>query len=786
MAAPEQVQQAIDVDQLAKDKVEEIECFLKSPDDHKLELVESWFTLLRQIITAADLHRTNDKQEKQESVQSKSETGDSIYAYYADDDERIHAADPSEQFASYSVKWTIRVRAFKLVHRIAGTLTQPSRTSQLKTPTTKHLPDLIRLSFVAATSPYDDLKLQGFEMFRFLVTRFANVEERQFPGHSILEQYKIQIISALRPAFELDSPPYITAIASRICSLWLCLGLEKDPIELQRIYDSMMTMTISKFENQSVNHNSKLYTESELEQERLDILCSWAQLYHVSCHTVTHSELDSKAPNSKRTDYKLLLRLVETQLPSLVDKWWEALRDYALLILPTPKIVGMTHDNEQVYTKDVALKLFTKVWSEILLAATLWLCSADGPTTDLTSLRQTQVLEEAGNDSVKMSRRSSLDKRKYFDFICGIVMKELCRYQASCNGELLETTSFALRSLMMLISNSETKTFLIENLRVAREFYSILYRIMSNHTRFRSQQYSNIKNLLDTIFKLIVIKINPKPRARVFGIAFFVESLKETIKSSQINLNTEEADTNAVYISVSIKICNILALVKSGQLDDTSNSPDLIQALIEVFQLALNFNPKSTFGVSILESMRELCQLLPGKVSTLAIDSFINSKNEILSKLTDDLLSESQIEKSHVQQIKSIYETLIRYIKHDIDSSSGDSRARLMNLIVETVLKICPKNLDELNYVKPHIQEITIINLKFLDTLSKEYRESFEDSVSSDTLAIYKSVLSAQEDRKARQNAKQVSRTINSTSRNATNKPAKIVLKADFSNFYGK
>lgn len=97
----------INVDELASKKVQEVEQSLeaKSGSDFKLDTFTAWFSVLKQIITAADLHRTNDKNSKSalDGKEGKHETGDSIYADYSDDNEHFTAhVDLTEQFATNS------------------------------------------------------------------------------------------------------------------------------------------------------------------------------------------------------------------------------------------------------------------------------------------------------------------------------------------------------------------------------------------------------------------------------------------------------------------------------------------------------------------------------------------------------------------------------------------------------------------------------------------------------------------------------------------------------------
>ena len=56
-----------------------------------------------------------------------------------------------------------------------------------------HLSELVRMSFIAATSDSDPLRLAGLAALQDIVTEFALVPEPEFPGHVILEQYQAQV-----------------------------------------------------------------------------------------------------------------------------------------------------------------------------------------------------------------------------------------------------------------------------------------------------------------------------------------------------------------------------------------------------------------------------------------------------------------------------------------------------------------------------------------------------------------------------------------------------------------
>ena len=56
-----------------------------------------------------------------------------------------------------------------------------------------HLSELVRMSFIAATSDSNQLRLAGLSALQDIITKFCSVPEPEFPGHVILEQYQAQV-----------------------------------------------------------------------------------------------------------------------------------------------------------------------------------------------------------------------------------------------------------------------------------------------------------------------------------------------------------------------------------------------------------------------------------------------------------------------------------------------------------------------------------------------------------------------------------------------------------------
>lgn len=757
--------QMVDVDELARGKVHEIEKLLESPGNCKIKNLDSWLSILKQVITAADLHRTNDKNDKSEDKEAKQETGDSIYADYNDDNEQFNAVDLTEQFATNSVKWTIRVHAFKIVHRLVHMFN--SKSSVLR-----YLTDLVRLSFVAATSPYDELKMQGFEMFRFLINNFASVEEKEFPGHSILEQYKTQVFSAIKPAFNLDAPPYITAVASQVCSLWICRGLEKNPSDLKRTYQ-LMLVSIDKLENQFVNQNSKLYTESELEQERVEILGAWALLYITS----REHELAESIGVSNRlseAESKQLFELVQPQIASLSDKWWEALKDYALLIMPASRLIGITHDNEHVYTREVALRLFEPTWPKLVLASTIWLCKDYCNTNNNSTENDCQLT----CDNISKGVRTT-SKTKYSRFICGIIMKELSRCQVHKDKEhksLSEATLFATKSLYLMLCNNDMKSTVVEDLAIAQEFYTSLYSILIIHCRDSNR--SVIRNTLDIIFKATLAKVMHKKENVHYGLARLIALLMGTMKDVELACKEQSMELDVYKTHLSIRFHNLLALIKASPLMAMEEVP-LREAIVIVFQEMLRFNLDPVVSLTLSNQLHDLYQILAQEHTSYFIDNLFSEQATKVSELLAAIgAKESSIDQ---KALLSQLDIFLKSMRSAIIFSDGEGKKNMINLYVETLLDGAPKELDNTE----QRQESADLFVDQINNLRKLYLPKLEQVLRPELNKRLELLMEFQQEVKDKKSLVTTKKAI-ANAKLARPQTAKIALRADFSNFYTK
>ena len=778
----------LDIDELAKKEVTEVETLLNnSTNSISLETLDSSLSILKQIITAADLHRTNDKDDSPNGRQVRSqETEESIYADYSDDNEQFNAhVDLTEQFANNSVKWTIRVQAFKLVHRLIRMFVQPivNVSRSIKPAVLKHLPDLVKLSFVAATSPYDELKVQGFEMFLYLIDTFAYVEEKEFPGHSILEQYKTQILSAIKPAFHADAPPYITAIASQICCLWICRGLEKDPTDVTRTFQLMLS-SIEKLDGQCVNQNSKLYTESELEQERIDILGSWAQLYIAS--EELQSNLGVREFRLTQEECNKLSSMVDIQISRLVEKWWEALKDYALLIMTSPRMADVSlHDNSNVYTREVALRLFGPNWPKLVLATSVWLSKEIVINTSHESAKNSQRLPSN-------IERSSLEN--FAKFIYGIIMNELCRQQvAEKSNKLSNSTTYVVRALNLLISIDQLNVILLGDMQLAQEFYTILYNVTVSYCR--DPQRILLSKTLDAMFDLIINKIKAKPKCLNYGLVRLIAQLMAFMKGTEIAIRhkSETVDLYEVRMQFAISLHNLFSLIKMDP-KQAFVEPQLQEAIIIVFQELLRFDLEPNFVLASIEQINELYNIIPPENARYFIDSISKELYRRVSCTFKSLYTGESSESDKSQL--SMWDSLVKSYRLAIVKTNKSNQSHLIDDYVLALVENidCDEDLSASEKSKRK-RDLLDVGLSQINILSKVLEVG--DTGQTTSLQVrdkLSAVRKLQVETKAKLDLKTARmKSHEPSSRNPpTGHPPtrltakKITLKADFSNFYAK
>jgi HEAT repeat-containing protein 5 len=90
--------------------------------------------------------------------------------------------------------------------------------------------DLVNLAFNGATSAINALRPVGISVLKDLIECFASTMDPDYEDHYLLEIYSAQIAAALRPAFDKDAPPSLTAAACVVVVLFVSRNLTTDTV----------------------------------------------------------------------------------------------------------------------------------------------------------------------------------------------------------------------------------------------------------------------------------------------------------------------------------------------------------------------------------------------------------------------------------------------------------------------------------------------------------------------------------------------------------------------------
>ncbi|XP_034488397.1 HEAT repeat-containing protein 5B isoform X2 [Drosophila innubila] len=481
--------------------------------------LSNWLSLCKKVLTVAvESGGPIDDQTglaTSSDAAGKSATGEAQHTDDDDDEEEEYADDVTEYRAEENTsthpavqpRWPTRVFAAQCVRRIIASceaanalhfdLLQAKEQQLIKSRSGDylilHLAELIRMSFMAATSDSDQLRLEGLRTLQEIIDRFANVPEPEFPGHLLLEQYQAQVGAALRPAFAPDTPSHVTAAACEVCSAWIGSGVARDISDLRRVHQ-LLVSSLNKLYTKT--NSTQLYNESMATLEKLSILKAWAEVYIVAmlgngkapasllaispaggaASSAAQTELVSGLDLESDNRGESLLGLVQPELHNLSNHWLAAMKDHALLLLPTEFQSQLPRDGGSFYTTDTinsSKPHYMTSWPPILYAAALWLrdegfARHQETQTQVESTPSTPETESNNNHITHGSL--SADR---FHMIFGICMEALCSMRSS---EKPKNIVSCLRSLHSIFDSDWARRQLIKDRALTIELCHVLHR----------------------------------------------------------------------------------------------------------------------------------------------------------------------------------------------------------------------------------------------------------------------------------------------------------------------
>ncbi|KAG0172348.1 hypothetical protein DFQ30_010665 [Apophysomyces sp. BC1015] len=281
------------------------------------------------------------------------------------------------------------------------------------------VPDLIRLSFTAATAHVNELRLAGISLLRTVIEKFASTEDADLEGMLLLEQYAAQIGAALTPAFGSESSSEIVSAAVRVCAIYVGSGIVKDLYQLGRVL-KLLTSALDRCKNESkltgVGEVKDLSPHASV-MVKLSVLNGWAELQVAS----------------QKQDY--LKQILQPNLTTLSPLWLRSLQDYARIRLESD-IVALSSSNEGIQasssggidamysaaTKEVVLPYYRRSWLKIMEAVAT-LIETRAPS-------MVDALRENPDAAMTDTRPSNL-----FYILFGLCIESLSRISSSSSGK---------------------------------------------------------------------------------------------------------------------------------------------------------------------------------------------------------------------------------------------------------------------------------------------------------------------------------------------------------------
>ena len=523
--------------------------------------LSAWLAMCREVLTVA-----SEESPATASANEGSKMKEEEYEDASDDIEFKIGNNEKDRHSNIQPRWRTRVFAAVCLRRIMEDCCQGNRahfdlnlareiqlTEKKGDYLVLHLSELIRVAFMASTSDSDPLRLEGLRTLEVVIERFGETQDPEFAGHVILEQYQAQVSAALRPAFATDTPSHVTAAACDVCSAWIGSGVARELGDLRRVYQLLVT-SLTKLKPKLNSQRHVIFNESAMTLEKLSILKAWAEVYIVSkkndvqikttfdsniiedvqdnddtvcdddefgdfeeSNSPVHSKEQKEIGNRRRKEG--LGSLVQAELPSLSKFWLLALRDHALLSLPSEFKSQLPFDGGAFYTNDtitLAKPHYKSTWPPILHAAAIWLSYGDNDSED----EGDKV--DASNAANKTPEEVKAD---HFHLLLGVCVEGLANTRSADLSK--DQVMSCLKALLALLDHQWVRKYLAasnqcqgaaQSKALLVELCNVLHRTVLTRETVATQSLALDVLRLVLITARDVLEVARKARSRELGI----------------------------------------------------------------------------------------------------------------------------------------------------------------------------------------------------------------------------------------------------------------------------
>ncbi|KAG0032474.1 hypothetical protein BGZ81_010821 [Podila clonocystis] len=173
--------------------------------------------------------------------------------------------------------------------------------------------DLIKMTVYAASTPIQEIRMEGLLLLRQTIERFKSTLDPEVPDSVLLEQYQAQIGAALTPAFTAESTPEVVSLGVKVCAVYVGSGIIQEVVRFGRVL-KLLIGALEKCKDDkrltAVGDVTDL-TPHASQMIKWAVLNAWAELQVASVHR------------------QYLVDVLKPNLEELCKLWAYALEDYA-------------------------------------------------------------------------------------------------------------------------------------------------------------------------------------------------------------------------------------------------------------------------------------------------------------------------------------------------------------------------------------------------------------------------------------------------------------------------
>ncbi|KAI8337917.1 armadillo-type protein [Chlamydoabsidia padenii] len=505
------------------------------------------------------------------------------------------------------------------------------------------VPDLIRLSFTAATAQVNELRLGGIALLKMVIEKFAATEDADLEGMLLLEQYAAQIGAALTPAFGSDSSSEIVSAAVRVCAIYVGSGIVKDLYQLGRVL-KLLTSALDRCKDESklsgVGEVKDLSPHASV-MVKLSVLNAWAELQVAS----------------QRQDY--IRQILQPNLTVLSPLWLRSLQDYARIRLEAD-IIALSSSTEGLHasssggmdsmysaaTKEVVLPYYRRSWLKIMEAV-----------ATLIETKSPSMMEALSNNAGD-KRPSDL-----FYILFGLCMENLSRISSSSNS-----TGRSDTCSMMVICLTALKTFVQPSL-TGESFLpkAIFLELMNVFDRLiQTEGYHVQLIIIETIQRLIIL----------YGAPFLCDDLEHGPEAIG-DLITIESTLESNAFPTTAKLYYLLRLLVNvfvHHIPSLRNQTLSARSSID--------NDKDNISILQRHALDALCQMIKITPPKHRVDLLAISLHIYIEVLTS-----RQLYMTLGQNVLVCMKTMLHQIENDLSASEIDALSRLVSNALHILLR---------------------------------------------------------------------------------------------------